>query len=104
MQAKAGDIATLAALLEQCETLRDLGTMHQSDGIAVPAAALSEHIKRMIMGESADEAGDMQALRDSVTVLQTALARGESPMTLHRLLQDELTAATHTAMALGADA
>jgi frataxin len=31
-------------------------------------------------------------------------ARGESPMTLHRLLQDELTAATHTAMALGADA
>ena len=79
MHAKAGDIATLAALLEQCETLRELGSMHQLDGVSRPAAALSEHIKRMIMGESGDESTDMQALRDAVTVLQAALARNEMP-------------------------
>jgi two-component system chemotaxis sensor kinase CheA len=79
MQAKVGDIATLAALLEQCETLRELGTMHRMEGVAVPAAALSEHIKRMIMGESGNDEADMHALRDAVTVLQVALARNEVP-------------------------
>ncbi|HKI97524.1 MAG TPA: Hpt domain-containing protein [bacterium] len=77
MQAKVGDIATLAGLLEHCDTLRQMAEIHQVPGVLEPATALGEHIKRMIMGESDSEEADMQLLRDAIAVLQAALARGE---------------------------
>ncbi len=77
--ARTGDIASMAALLDQFETLRQFAEIHRIPDLGQPAEALGECIKRIIMQAAEDPEGDMQILRDAVAVIQSSISSGDLP-------------------------
>lgn len=77
--ARTGDIASMATLLDQFETLRQFAEIHRIPDLGQPAEALGECIKRIIMQEAEDPEGDMQILRDAVAVIQSSVSSDDLP-------------------------
>lgn len=78
MQAKVGDISTLAELMEQVETLRQTAQIDHLQDLIPPMEALEENIKELIMGNG-EEDDSLRLVRDSIDVLAGGMESDRLP-------------------------
>lgn len=79
LEAKIGDISSLAKLLSHLESLQVAAEGEGEEGLSIPAEQLCEKIKHLIMGNMDDEQDFMQLLKDSIAVMHNSANAGTMP-------------------------
>ncbi len=79
IQSKAGDISTLAELLEKTETMRQFAEINGIPDLVAPLNGLGDYIKFVIMGEQGNDEESMKVIRDTISLMQEAIFEGNIP-------------------------
>lgn len=79
IQSKAGDISTLAELLEKTETMRQFSEINGIPDLVAPLNGLADYIKFVIMGEQSNDEESMKVIRDAISLMQEAIIEGNIP-------------------------